>query len=88
MPSALKFPNPVIGLNQKMFRTRKVLPFQDMSADNLFGKEVLTSKPITALRQATAADIGAARFYAEGFGAVDRMLYTCAGQYGQRNGGL
>lgn len=59
-----------------------------MSADlTLLPKErMLIRKPSTALRQATAAYIGATGLYIEGSGAVDRVLYTCARQYGQRNG--
>lgn len=61
---------------------------RDMCADSIFllKRGILTPKSLTALRQETAAHIGATRLYLEGFGAVDRVLYTRARQYGQRNG--
>lgn len=60
----------------------------DMSANLilLLKERMLIPKPSIALRQATAAYIGATGLYIEGSGAVDRVLYTRARQYGQRNG--
>ena len=85
----VKFSYSILDIDRKTFSGARIIPSSRyMYPDPNFRLkgDILTPKTIIALRQATAAYTGAPGLYLEGFGAIDRMLYTRARQYGQRNG--
>ncbi len=79
----------ILDIDRKTFAGARIIPpsrYMYPDLNFILKGDILTPNFFIALRQATAAYTGAPGFYLEGFGAIDRMLYTRARQYGQRNG--